>query len=143
MANGWAGWIRLIRRSLFLFTVTDYSAVIELLSLDSWPLLKLRSFSTIQPRFIVLSPLNIHRCIVYFWSKTIRFSVKMNLLSLSNEVLLLLHIFSRNSISIPYLQSLMVSCRSLCNIIQASDELWRLKYFERWYNNYWVLICYS
>ena len=46
----------------------------------------------------------------------------MSLLSLSNEVLLR-NIFSRDNISVTDLQSLMISCRTLYNIIRESDEL--------------------
>ncbi|XP_046656341.1 F-box only protein 21-like [Daphnia pulicaria] len=57
----------------------------------------------------------------------------MSLISLSNEVLIW-HIFSLDTISISDLQSLMVSCRPLYNIIRESDELWRLKFIQRWGN---------
>ncbi|XP_046462667.1 F-box only protein 21-like [Daphnia pulex] len=57
----------------------------------------------------------------------------MSLLSLSNEVLIC-YIFSLDTISISDLQSLMVSCRPLHNIIRESDELWRLKFIQRWGN---------
>ncbi|XP_046636257.1 F-box only protein 21-like [Daphnia pulicaria] len=57
----------------------------------------------------------------------------MSLLSLSNEVLIC-YIFSLDTISISDLQSLMVSCRPLYNIIRESDELWRLKFIKRWGN---------
>ncbi|XP_046462978.1 F-box only protein 21-like isoform X2 [Daphnia pulex] len=57
----------------------------------------------------------------------------MSLLTLSNEVLIC-YIFSLDTISISDLQSLMVSCRPLYNIIRESDELWRLKFIKRWGN---------
>nr|CAH0107282.1 unnamed protein product [Daphnia galeata] len=57
----------------------------------------------------------------------------MSLLSLSNEVLLW-NIFSQDAISVTDLKSLMISCRTLYNIIRESDELWRLKFIERWGN---------
>ncbi|XP_046654309.1 F-box only protein 21-like [Daphnia pulicaria] len=57
----------------------------------------------------------------------------MSLLSLPNEVLIW-YIFSLDTISISDLQSLMVSCRPLYNIIRESDELWRLKFIQRWGN---------
>ncbi|XP_046442921.1 F-box only protein 21-like [Daphnia pulex] len=57
----------------------------------------------------------------------------MSLLSLPNEVLIC-YIFSLDTISISDLQSLMVSCRPLYNIIRESDELWRLKFIQRWGN---------
>jgi F-box protein 21 len=54
----------------------------------------------------------------------------MSLPSFANEVLIC-YIFLLDTISISDLQSLMVSCRPLYNIIRDPDELWRLKFIKR------------